>query len=131
MKFLLPTLDHIIFNKPTHPWRLRSWWPLFVRLPPGAYAVDYTIPSAGHNRVFEDVLELDAEQVQRLWRASKSPMTVFWSGYSDPQSEATARDLEEWLNKQHPQYIHPVGIVLSVRPAAEMDSEHNPRLKEA
>lgn len=79
--------------------------------------VEYTIPSAGHDRVFESAIELTWMEAQSCLDASKAP-SVFYSGYHDPKHTQAARNLEEKLNAAYPQYRHPVGNILGIKLAS-------------
>lgn len=76
--------------------------------------VEYTIPAAGHDRVFESAIELTWTEAQSILDASKAP-SIFYSGYHSPEHTKIARNLEEKLNAAYPQFRHPVGIILSIK----------------
>lgn len=82
----------------------------------GEYTIEYSIPQAGHDRVFECVLPLTRAEAKRIYRATCA-QTIFFTAYEDAEHRDTARELERRLNQAEPRFIHPVGIIFSIERA--------------
>lgn len=84
------------------------------KLEAGRYNVEFTIPAASHQGdTWEKSLNLTAEQANRFLVATTAS-TIFLSGYADPKHESSARELEDLLRENYPEYSWPVGVIWSI-----------------
>lgn len=85
-----------------------------VALPPpaGVYRIEFTLPPASHMGVYEEDLFLTSEEAAEFSAACHAEM-VFTSTYSDHKWVSVADKLALKLKAAHPQFVWPVGVILS------------------
>jgi hypothetical protein len=87
---------------------VKSWF--YIQ---GNYKIAYTIPAAGHDRVFESVLHLQKYDARRFLFSSTGK-SIFLSDYVDQMDKDAAKKLEVLLNLKFPKFQHPVGIIINI-----------------